>query len=174
MRRGWVVTLILAIVALCFVAAPANAAAHRTAATSQSLIGAVCRTVHSNVHHKTGVICVGMIVQRSGHSRSVQAAVSFVARSGKLKRAWASELDLYAKFTLVTSGIHGAKRVPGGIILTTRHHNLWDGGPVVVGSSISKACMIWTDGDRACTRGTTLPSNGVRILHESGENGMAG
>jgi hypothetical protein len=167
MRRGSIGTLILAIVALCCAVAPANAATHRTAATSQSLIGAVCKTVHSHVHHNTGVICVGMIVQRSGHHhRSVQAAISFVARSGTLKRASVSELDLYANFKVVTRGDHGSKRIPGGFILATRHHNLWDGGPILVGSSFSKACMIWTNGDRACTSGTPLPINGVRILHE--------
>jgi hypothetical protein len=171
MRRYPVVKLILAVIALSLIAVPANAAAPRSVSSADSApwayLGSVCRTVHSNVHHKTGVICIEVAVQNEVYYRAVRAFASFKSASGKLKGVTARHLVLYLSGRVAESGAYSGKATGRTGNLTTRNRNLWDGGPNSGAAGPARAglfdaCMIWPDGARACTGAHWLYSKVVR------------
>jgi hypothetical protein len=164
MRRYSQAKLILAIISFSSiaVAVPASAATHDFAigtSAATRYAGSFCTTVHSNVHHRTAVVCVGVAL---GHSA---AFVSLMPRSGKLDGASASRLILRLDGTTIEAGLHRIQRSGNGFILSTMQYtaawySLWDGGHLLIlhtlRSGVFNACMQWRDGDRACTGASWL------------------
>jgi hypothetical protein len=172
MRRYSQVKLIVAIISfsLIGIVAPAHAAQYDSAIKTSAAtryIGSVCKTVRSDIHHRTGFVCVGLALRPN----SVGAFVSLMPRSGKFDGASAGRLVLRADGITIEAGVHGIERSGNGFILTTRFttqfNNLWDGGPLVgvftLRSGAVNVCMQWRDGDRACTGASWLFSKGVRF-----------
>jgi hypothetical protein len=158
MRRYWPARLILAIIAFSVVimAAPATAAPHSPAA-SQPYRGLVCRTVHSNVHDRTGVICAGIAVRGTRHHPKVRAIVLFKPSSGKLTCVSVGHLYLYVDGNRVRNESYSAC----GMVLAIPTRNMWDGDAGVARSGVWHACMYWTDGGHACTGPSWLFSKKV-------------
>jgi hypothetical protein len=161
--------LIFAIItfSLAIIAAPASAAPHGPAtganAASQPYRGMVCRTVHSNAHRKTGVICAGISVQGNSAHHVIRAIVSFKPDGGKLSAVSVRHLNLYVNGVKVASGSYSTTHGHGGIIITSRPWNLWDGVIVEVRSGTFGACMYWTGGARACIGASWLFSKDVHV-----------
>jgi hypothetical protein len=150
MRRRWPARLIFAIIAfsLAIMAAPASAAPHAPGATASrgpQYHGVVCRTVHSNIHHKTGVICAAISIKHSHRHRVIRAVALFKSNSGKLTRVSVRQLNLYVSGKKVRSDSYTSAiphAIPG---------NMWDGAVAPARSGVFHACMYWPDGSRACT-----------------------
>jgi hypothetical protein len=169
MRRHWPKMLIFAIItfSLAIMAAPANAAPKGPAASanveSQPYLGMVCRTVHSNVHHKTGVICVGISAGNNRAHPAVRAVVFFKSDSGKLIAVSARHLVLYQNGIKVAHGLYSSAPGNGGFVVTTKPRNLWDGGIFEFRSAVFGACMYWTGGAHACTGASWLYSKKIWV-----------
>jgi hypothetical protein len=169
MRRYWPKLLIFAIItfSLAITGAPASATPHGPAASasaaSQPYRGMVCRTVHSKAHHRTGVICTGISVQGNGSHHIIRAVTSFKPADGTLISVSASHFNLYVNGGRVASGAYSTTRGHGGIVITTRPWNLWDGVIIEVRSGVFNACMYWKGGGSACTGASWLFSKDVRV-----------
>lgn len=162
MRRIAFIVAILALIAcgLGSVQADAASASRGQAATAPPvLLGGHCVTVHSNVNHRTGTICVYLARQLGGGPE--RGEVIFTAHSGLLKRVSVQVLRLSADSHAIQTSRNVSKAVigiSGGIM-----DSWWDEQAHWMQVGTYNACMYWTDGGKACTGPHWLYSETVRI-----------
>jgi len=148
----------LALIATGAAAAPRGHAAPGTSAPP----GQRCTTVHSNVHGRTGSICV--YVEHAG--ARLRADVTFTGRSGTLRGASVGTLELLVGHQVVQKLHNVAEYVNGAGGRFAK--NWWDGEgmapEVPVQAGIYNACLAWSDGGRACTGPHWFYSQAVRGL----------
>jgi hypothetical protein len=119
------------------------------------LFGERCVTVRSNIHHRTGTICVA-VARQAGKARG---QVVFTSGSGRLNRVSVQVLRLSLGKQVVQTVKNASKPVTGGgggFAL-----NWWDEPVGIMQVSVYNACMTWTDGSKACTGRRWLSSHPV-------------
>lgn len=159
-RTAFITVAIMAIIACGFGSARAAAAATQggqAAARPAVLLGGHCVTVHSNVHSRSGTICV-YVARQSG---KVGGQVAFTTHSGRMQRVSAQILRLSKGNVIIQTLRNPSKAVtgPGTVAIPMN----WWGEPPLVPFRMSafNACMTWTDGSKACTGASWLSSQSV-------------
>lgn len=173
MRRFIPVALICSIFVFLVATAPAQAAPLRPAsqAIPQKHNGTVCRTVHSNVHNRTGVICFLINANDAVADQLWQAMVTFQAKSGTLNMVRVNHLDLIVD-AAVAESINFRTKLPSskttGFISTAWYSVFHKMG--LAQTHAYKTCMDWTDGGVACVNGW---ANSKQVLFQSHRNSPA-
>lgn len=159
-RKTALIIAILAIVACGLGSVHAEAAPmlREQAASTTALIGRHCVTVHSNVHSRTGTICV-YVARVSG---KLGGEVAFTTHSGPVRRVSTQILRL-SMDKVVIQTLRNASKAGAGAGTVAIPFNWWDEPkPRIVQVSAYKACMTWTDGSKACTGSSWLSTPSVR------------
>jgi hypothetical protein len=117
------------------------------AAASPPPAGEHCVTVHSNVHHWAGTVCVYVTHQSTKNG----GAVAFSTHSGKLANVSVKILRVSwhggGAPIVILKNASGPVSTGSPAILT---RNWWD-EPFGAVASAQEACMTWEGGDKACT-----------------------
>jgi hypothetical protein len=162
-RRTALIIAIFAIIACGAGSAQADAATTargQAVASPPVLYGRHCVTVRSNVHGRTGTVCA-YLARLSGKERG---EVTFTANSGQLSAVSVKILQLSVNNHIIEA-VHNARKTVmavGGVIPLS----WWDeptGDRQIKQVGVYEACMIWTDGGKACTGPRWLYSQPVRV-----------
>jgi hypothetical protein len=149
MRRTTLIVAILAILGCGLASVPAQA-------DSVTRDGGHCVTVHSDVGGRTGSICA-YVDRLNGTERG---EVAFTADSGTLSEATVTTLELLIDGQ-VTTVRHNVTEPASGLSAAISN-NWWDEPFGDLQAGAYHACMIWMDGDRACTGSDWLYSQPVQ------------
>jgi hypothetical protein len=113
-----------------------------------------CETVHSSLHGRTGTVCVAVVSEVK--TKTVQAEVTFSASSGRLKEVTLQVLQLAINGKVVESVRNVTENVQ--TVSKVFPYSWWDepAPAPVLRAGVDNACLIWTDGSKACTGSSWL------------------
>jgi hypothetical protein len=118
-----------------------------------------CVTVHSSLHGRTGTVCIAVV--KDFKTKTVQGEVTFSASSGRLKEVTMQILQLAVDDKVIQS----YRNVTENVLEIGKFfpYSWWDEPrpKPSLRAGVYNACLIWTDGSKACTGRSWLYAYGA-------------